>query len=265
MARSALIFIDNVLTATRSWIAIAGGLVLIALQISWLRGPLEQAGLQRTSGLETSIVLLLLVNILLEVRAIAMRPVPGGGGRQHFTDPHEMYQALLDRAQSIGKRQEKRLDVLYSAWPNISFWLQRPEFWQWRTSFATLAADAGCVARWLPGDWPSESAANCAAIREFAKSAVAREKEHQLQIFEYRFMPSVHGFRLGNGDVFLSVVLWQDDGLIGKPGFSYEYIPAHEVGPGATALRELFANWFQRAIDESRDTGLEPDRGSTPS
>ncbi|HYM45940.1 MAG TPA: hypothetical protein VES65_07240 [Solirubrobacteraceae bacterium] len=246
--------VERLLKSGKAWVAIAGGLLLIALQLSWLREPLTTIGIERNTGLETSVVLVLLVTILFEVKDLARTAIPATT-RQHFPDPHEMYRALLACAGSISKADERRIDVLgltlFSAWPTISFWLQRPEVWNWTVRFATLGKDANDVQRWIPEDWLDESATIVRAIRSFATSPVAVGRNNRLELFEYDFTPSVHGFRLGNGDIFISNLLWQEDGRLGKPGFSYDYIPAHEAGSDAAAKRELFDNWFTRAISET--------------
>jgi hypothetical protein len=244
--------IDRLLNTVKVWVAVAAGILLIALQISWLREPLTKIGIERDTGLETSVVLVLLVTILLELRELARMTEQTTAGEQYYPDPHEMYQALLAQAASISKVDERRMDVLgltlYSAWPYISFWLQRPEIAGWTIRLATLAKDADVITKPIPVDWPAESAANVGAIKIFAESLVADNKHHKLELFEYNFTPAIHGFRLGNGDIYISTLLWQEDGKLGKAGFSYDYIPATELGSRAMAQREIFDNWFSRAV-----------------
>lgn len=66
-------------------------------------------------------------------------------------------------------------------------------------------------------------------------------------------MPAVHGFRLGNGDVFVSTLRWRDKGRLGKHRFPYEYVPAYDVSPEADAARALFRSWFERAILSAKE------------
>lgn len=235
----------------RTWVAVLGAAILVLEQVPWLDEQLSRLGLRDTPTYRTLVFTILLTTILLEVREVARRQIPPSSARQHFADPQEMYQALLSRAKSIKNANQRQLDVLgltlYSAWPVISFWLQRPEINGWTVRLATMDPHADAVACWVPDDWPHESGVNAAQAQQFANGSLAASKNHHLEIIEYGFVPSIHGFRLGNGDVFVSSLLWQDDGRLGKAGFSYEFIPHEEAGPGATALRELFDNWFGRA------------------
>lgn len=149
------------------------------------------------------------------------------------------------------RTSDRRLDVLgltlFSAWPTLSFNLQQREYSDWSIRMATISPHAVEAAKWLPDDWSEESQANIRAIEKFREEPKIKQRNIQIEILKYDFVPAVHGFRLGNGDIYISNLLWQGDGRLGKPGFSYEFIPYTETGPSAEAYRELFANWFTRA------------------
>lgn len=81
----------------------------------------------------------------------------------------------------------------------------------------------------------------------FGKSASATQRRITIQTFGYDFAPALHGYRLGNGDLFYSIVLWQPDGNLGYEGFSYEFVPHEDHSPSAMAIRGVFESWFQRA------------------
>jgi len=257
--RLALVLQERIFDSVRVWAALVGALVLVLIQIPPVEGILENIGVENSARLRWGILTVLLLGVMLELRDVSKRATPDTAGRQHFSDPTDMYDALRTRAKSITKDQQCSLDVLgltlYSAWPQLSFWLQRAEFQRWTVRLATLSGGAE-VSRWVPEEWLRESAHFASVIRDQAKT----HPKPRLEVFEYDFVPSVHGFRLGNGDVFISQVLWQADGKIGKRGFSYEYIPNYEAGPAAEAFRNLFDNWFQRAMRESpgKDSGDTP-------
>ena len=244
---------DRILDQARIWVSLAGAVVLVLIQIPWVESVVDGIGLENTAKLRWGILTVLVVAVLLELREVSRRATPDTAGRQHFSDPNDMYEVLRQRAQSISKERQRRLDILgltlYSAWPQISFWLQRPESEGWTVRFATLSPDAD-VLRWVPDDWPRESA----HITEQIQHAAEGNAKRHVEVYHYDYMPSVHGFRLGNGDVFISNVLWQRDGRLGKRGFSYEYIPHSEAGPAADAYRNLFDNWFARATSKPAPT-----------
>lgn len=66
-----------------------------------------------------------------------------------------------------------------------------------------------------------------------------------LGITLYTAWPTI-GFRLGNGDLFYSVLSWQEDGKIGRDGYSYEFVSGDDPSPSAMALRGVFDSWFAR-------------------
>lgn len=233
------------------WSGVIGVGLLILLQVPWLDTPLNLIGIRDSDTFRTIVVTLVLTGMLLEMRELG-RTVRSHEMRQHFADPRDMYQFMLKRADGITSRRKRQLDVLgltlYSAWPTISFWLQQTTLRDWTIRFATLKSSGSAAHAWVPDDWPSESAANVSAIRKFVESASLEQRRISIEIAEYDFVPGIHGFRLGNGDVFISSLLWQEDRRLGKPGFSYEYVPASDDSVGAIALRRLFDNWFDRAM-----------------
>jgi hypothetical protein len=69
----------------------------------------------------------------------------------------------------------------------------------------------------------------------------------KIETYAYDFMPVIHGFRLGNGDLFYSILSWQADGKIGRESYSYQYIACDDNSTTALAIREIFDSWFERA------------------
>jgi hypothetical protein len=233
------------------WIAFIAGGVLLLLQVPGVGGLIEELGLEDSRQLRTAVAVVLLMSILLELYQLKRRVTPAISDRQQYPDPKEMYDALIEKAKSITDPEQQKIEVLgltlYSAWPQISFFLERPEINNWTVKFATMSKEATAPRQWTPPGWPDESNTTVNQVREFASGRGA-EHSHRIEIFEYHFTPAVHGFRLGNGDVFVSVLHWQEDGRLGKHRFSYDYVPAHDISPAAAAVRGLFNNWFERAV-----------------
>lgn len=244
-------FARTVVRRVPVWAAYVGVVVLVALQVPWLDEPLKALGFRDTEEFRTVIVVLVISGLMLEIHDLSQRIAPTPGHRQHFINPDDMYHALVGRMRNASRISERRLDVLgltlFSAWPTIYFNLQQREFTDWTIRMATISPKAVDAARWLPEDWLPESGENVKAVMKFAQDPGLQKRNIALEILLYDFVPGVHGFRLGNGDIYISNLLWQGDGLLGKPGFSYEFIPHGETGPSAEAYRELFNNWFTRA------------------
>jgi hypothetical protein len=264
--------------ATASVVAIA---LLLALQIPGIDPVLEKIGIIDNDRFRNLVVVLVLTSVLLQLRDLYKRhdALVSTGDRLvevqresreqladlrerqaavetvpiHYVNPADMYDALLRNALSIAEKQCKWLEVLgltlYSAWPELSFMLQRPEAEGWHITIATLSPDYRneCI----PPDWPDESRINAERAREFAASRRAQERGITVDVRTYSFTPAVHGFRLGNGDVYISTLLWDENNLLGKEGFSYEYVPASTHTASAEAFRRLFDNWMVRALSDT--------------
>jgi hypothetical protein len=240
------------LQALYDWQALAGAIgvfLLLLLQIPWLAGLAANVGLEDTEEFRTVVIGLVLFSVLSQLRDMQDAISDRGSTRCHFDDPRVMYDALLSSAERISAPGEKCLEVLaltlYSAWPTLSFWLQSDAAKGWDLRLITLAPDADTS--WIPRDWPAESGANIAAAEQFARRPDTVRRGIALAVSTYDFPPGVHGFRLGNGDVFVSYVHWDEDGLIGKSGFTYQLVSHTDVSPEADATRELFDNWLRRA------------------
>jgi len=248
--------VEQFLRGGQAWIAILAAIGLIALQIPGVDSLLEKLGIENSQHIRTLGSGILLLTIVLELHQLRASLEPAQGGPTHYSDPQKMYEALAERARTISDDDLRHLDVLgltlYSAWPILSFMLQQPEMNSWSIRMATLAPDAEGVSGWVPEDWPRESAGNISQIQTFA-GAEGKTRGQAFEVVEYDLIPAVHGFRLGNGDLFISILLWQSDGRLGKPGFTYDYIACTDVSEGAAASRKLFANWFDRALESHEE------------
>jgi len=231
-------------------VAVGGLLLAVALQIPWLRKPLERIGLEDTGGTIQTILVFVVVAAFFEVRSLRST-LDGTREQRHFANPIDVYPVLLSRMRSISRKEEKKLDVLgmtlYTAWPTITFWLNQPELSGWTIRLtAVLYSDKG-IAGLIPREWFQESVSNLKSVAEAAKVPSVIRRDITLEPYGYDFMPVVHGFRLGNGDLFFSILSWQDDGRIGRESYSYEYIPCEDHSESAQAMRAVFDSWFERA------------------
>jgi hypothetical protein len=233
-------------------IIIFGGLVVtVLLKIPWLKDLRGHVGLADTDGATQTLIVLILASVYLEVRTLAQRMDQVGIEKMHLPDPMDVYPVLLDRAKSITRTEEMCLDVLgmslYTAWPSIGFWLGRPELRGWTIRMAAPVKAEPGVAALVPTEWLHEARANLSQIRDAAQSPTVIKQNIKLEGFGYDFMPFLHGFRLGNGDLFYSLLMWSDDGKISREKYSYEFVPREDASPSADAAREVFDSWFKRA------------------
>lgn len=246
------------------WIAIAAGIGLALLQAPGVNELAENIGLSTSGQLRTGIFALLLTSILYELRRVK-RSVTPAIGRQHFVTAQDMYTVLDEKAKAIVDPSHQSLDVLgltlYIAWPMLALLLQRAEVNQWTVRLAILGHDADASESWVPSDWREEAASMVKQVEQFKQGEGARHN-HQIDIYRYKFSPAVHGFRLGNGDVFISTLLWLEDGWLSKSGFAYDYVPWNDTSPWAAGMRALFENWFDQAL--ASDGNGEVERAPSP-
>jgi hypothetical protein len=171
--------------------------------------------------------------------------------RRHFVDPIMMYPFLVERAESL-EGAERSLDIigmtLYTAWTTLKFWILRPETTNWSVRLAAVLDLDDRMSHWVPEIWRDEAEIYLADIVETAELRDVISRRIQLRAYAYDFVPTVHGYRLGNGDMFISFLKWQDDNRLGKRGYTYEFIPGTEQSVSAQAFRDLFDSWFERAI-----------------
>jgi hypothetical protein len=247
------------------WIAIAAGSIVFFLQVPGAHELFTDLGLDDNVEFLTAVAVVLLTSILIELYQLKRSVTPAISIRRHFFDAGEMYDALKEKAGAItdpGHREIKVLGLtLGSAWPILEVFLERPEVEGWTVKLATLSENATAARDWVPGGWPEESKTIVRQVREF-KARQGVDHKHKIEIFEYDFTPAVHGFRLGNGDIFLSTLRWRPDGLLGQHRYPYDYVSAHDGSPGAYAVRELFHSWFERAVCSA--SGASTPKGPTP-
>lgn len=264
MAHRAADRVEQFFDGGQVWVALACGAVLIALQIPGVEDVLGEIGLENNQRIRTAFGVVLLGSILLELRQLQRSITPVVSGQQHYSDRKAMYTALIEKAAAVTEPEHRRIDVLgltlFSAWPELENFLEQPEVNGWTVKLAALSKTAEPGDLWVPDGWPSESETAVRQVKEFGQG---EDHNHRIEVIEYELPPVVHGFRLGNGDVFLSTLKWREEGRLGKHRFPYDYFPAHDRSSAATDARELFRSWFDRAVGGEGEPG-EPGLAKEP-
>jgi len=247
--RQRLQYVAERATDVIKFVVAAGGLALVILvSIPWLSGPLAKVGITSAKAFSEDVLTIVVVSIFFDVRRLVeSKHQPS----HHFADPMDVYPVLLQRIRAITRKEDKRLDVigmtLYTAWPSIRFWLNRAELVGWTVRLTALAANEASLASHVPSSWFNEARSNLSSVAQYAKAPATLARNIDLQAYKYDFMPSLHGYRLGNGDLFYSILYWDQNGLLSIDNYSYEFISADDVSPSATAIRQVFQSWFERA------------------
>jgi hypothetical protein len=257
---------ERIVSFAQSLIAVVGLIAVILLNVSWLDGPFAKIGISDPNAFTGAVVTVVVVSIYFDVRSLVERK--SEPENRHFSDPMEVYPLLLERVGRVSRSEEKVLDVigmtLYTAWPSIRFWLNRPEFTGWTVRFAAVSGNQSSLSKYVPDAWFHDSRSNLDNIHQYAGSRAAQVQHINLQAFGYDFMPSLHGYRLGNGDLFYSVLLWEEDGQISIDGYSYEFVRSEDKSPSAESIRQVFDSWFRRATVQPWPTPTDRETASAP-
>ena len=232
-------------------IVAAGGLIAVILfEIPWSSGLFKWINPGDPDGTILALLTVVVVAIFFELRSL-VDDRENNSARRHFSDPMDVYPAMLERIQRITRQNEKIVDVLgitlYTAWPSIQFWLGRSDLAGFTIRLAAVAFDDARLSPQVPAFWFRDARNNLGSAREYGKSASAVKRGIKVETYGYDFAPVLHGYRLGNGDLFYSILMWQADGNLGYEGYSYEFVPHEDTSPSAEAVREVFESWFQRA------------------
>lgn len=241
-------------TLAYTQVIVAGGglLLIVMLRIPWLADVLKRVGFSDFGIVVQTVIVIVLVSIFFDVRLLLDRTYQLPEETRHCADPMAVYPMLQERMERTTRQEQKRLDILgislYTAWPSVRFWLDHPELNGWTVRLAAVAHRDRRLADYVPPDWFRESRKNLTSIYQTGQLPTFQERRITLEAYGYDFMPVLHGYRLGNGDLFYSILLWQDNGRIGLDGYSYEFVPATDKSPSAEAIRGIFDAWFRRAM-----------------
>jgi hypothetical protein len=164
--------------------------------------------------------------------------------------------AVLDtvkRLSADGRRGERTLEVLgltlNTTWPQLAAWLTaHDEPTHWRITLYCLDPAYIEGSRELPDYWSAEAERSVGRIRSLLAEEAEdlRHRRVEVDLRTYSCMPVVHGFRLGNGDLFLAYLQWAESGGI-RPFDFYERIPREDTSSRANHYRDLFDSWLNRA------------------
>jgi hypothetical protein len=237
---------------TQAIVAAGGLLVIVMLRIPWLASVLKRIGFSDFGIVVQTVIVIVLVSIFFDVRVLLERTDQIPDEQRHCADPMAVYPLLQERMEKTTRQEEKRLDILgislYTAWPSIRFWLDHPELNGWTVRLTAVAHRDRRLAEYVPLNWFRESRTNLDDIHETAQRQTFKERRITIEAYGYDFMPVLHGYRIGNGDLFYSILSWQSDGKMGRDGYSYEYVPATDKSASAQAIREIWDAWFRRAM-----------------
>ncbi|RZQ60264.1 hypothetical protein [Amycolatopsis suaedae] len=214
-------------------------------------------------------VLTAIVAIMLEVAIIAVYQL-GRQVRKLRTElaPRVHGQVVYDvstvveavrRLGADGRRGERTLEVLgltlNTTWPQLAAWLTGHESpSRWRITLYCLDPEFAETCDELPGHWSTEAARSAHRVRALLEEEAGDLEQRRITVDlrTYDFVPVVHGFRLGNGEIFLAYLQWSESGRV-RPFEFYERIAPEDTSERANRYRDLFDSWLARAEHRSAE------------
>ncbi|MEV6716602.1 hypothetical protein AB0M48_31720 [Lentzea sp. NPDC051208] len=217
--------------------------------------------------------LVALVAVMLEIATIAiyqhgrdvreLKALVTERERQDVT--HSLTDVLAATGQPGIGRRARRLEVLgltlNTTWPALATWLtsgERPHGWH----VTLYGLDPDFVARSgeLPAEWAGEARRSQERIRSFLTEEADELARRRItvELRAYACVPIVHGFRFGDGTVFLSYLQWTENGRI-RPFEFYDRIGTDDRSPRAGHYRDLFDSWLHRAVTKQVRPAGSPD------
>lgn len=261
---------DRVSTSLQMFLLVVAIGFMIAWAISPVRERLEKSGyFDHETALEAVGLALILTLGLLTMLSKKMGKI--ASAMEVISHSHQdildrgvgsVYPHLLEGLQGTANHRERILDVLgltlYTAWPHIQAWINNGELRDWVITLHCLdpvyiEANQSCFSK----KWIHHAQAQIEDIEHYQKhqAALLAEKAIRLELRTYRNFPAVHGFRIGNGDTFISFSWWEsleDSAVLADPYFFYERFRPSDRSSRAHVYRALFDNWIDQAAKTSK-------------
>jgi hypothetical protein len=175
----------------------------------------------------------------------------------------DVYGPLLAELKTVPRRA-RTIDVLgltlFTAWNQLEGWLSQPDAEGWKVTLLCLDPDFGAKAiPGIPSDWyeAAKSISTQIAAYDAAHRVELETRNIELIVLQYAAFPAIHGFRIGNGTLFISCTHWETavDSLA-KPYQFYDVFAASDQSERAEAYRSLFDNWFGHARAQSKQAWI---------
>jgi hypothetical protein len=156
---------------------------------------------------------------------------------------------VLQHIESVKKPKHRTLDVLglnlrYGWQAGPRRWIDDGQMDGWTVHLCAYLPDASSP--WVPRSWPAEAESNLKDVLAFGRRHHLKKKSVTVTPYAYAHTPPVHGYRFGNGDIYMAHVSWDGDRLSGVRA-RYEFVPHADRSPHAVAMRSSFASWLVAA------------------
>lgn len=257
----------EVLARARHYLNVAlffGVLALILASLTDLRHVLERVGLdqERLLILVVGAGLLVVFNrqgqieSRLEKLAAPKREVVIEGAVP------EAFPYVREALKTIQSMDHKTLDILAlncnEVWTSLSLWLEHAESTGWKIRIFTMSPEFIRRESAVPDTWATFSELTCREISRFCtQTQDLAFRGIGVKLFSYELFPAVHGFRLGNGAIFLAITRWlETDHMASAPiddhSFFLEFPPDNH-SQLAIEARKLFDSWMRKVEASAKE------------
>jgi len=101
----------------------------------------------------------------------------------------------------------------------------------------------------IPTSWPERLKSYLKGIEDFLKKNESFLKDNNVEInfYPYSHIPSVHGFKLANGSMFMSFAIWDNSQIIQPNNSVFLHLEGNDYSKTARQLKFLFNNWLKKS------------------
>ena len=217
-------------------------------------GILDEGVIAETVGIAFVLTVALLHRLDQQVGQLtrAFQEEHGTQSALIFGGVGEVFPRVRAAIQDHPSNEPKILEVLgltlYATWPQVQAWLKSDSLRGWKIILTSMSPEFLCASGFCPPTWCAEAKAIHAAIQAHVtlKQAELSARNISVEFSTYEAFPAIHGFRVGEREVFISFEHWSetDADILDEPVHFYERIPRTDYSLRAQAYRTLFGNWI---------------------
>jgi hypothetical protein len=241
-----------------------GAIVFVAYLIEPIRHQLETAHLIDNQAILAlfGLACTLAIASVSELRRLILDTSAGTTSQiipDGITSVYEHLDPVLRRGRGISvvPQRRRRVDVigltLFSAWPHLCGILENRSNSSWLVTVQCMDPDFADHSLGVSDSWKKTLRAQIYNIETYLEQSdqSLKERDIEVKLVKYCFLPALHGFRIDERDLFISFCQWNDRLHLRDPYQFYEHFAADDHSQRATEYRQLFDNWFTAGVKSS--------------
>ena len=178
---------------------------------------------------------------------------------QTIADVNELWQPLMNDLKNLNSSStpaERNLDLLgltlYISWGQLLPWFKQETTKDWTINIYCISSIEAKIhlKKYIPRDWIKDAENRTNQVKEFIEEnrVNLEQREVKINFHCYDIIPAVHGFRLGNGKIYMSMTHWSNKtSMLDYDSHPYEIINPDDTSDLAQIKRSVFENWLLRS------------------